>query len=50
VRCERTEDFPEALRAAREAAGPGGVPAVVHLITSAEDIAPNRTITGLRAG
>lgn len=50
IRCERTEDFPEALKAARAAAGPGGVPALVHLITSAEDIAPNRTITGLRAG
>lgn len=50
VRCERTGDFPGALKAARAAAGPGGVPAVVHLITSAEDIAPNRTITGLRAG
>ncbi|KPF77687.1 thiamine pyrophosphate-binding protein [Brevundimonas sp. AAP58] len=50
VRCERTEDFPEALRAARAAAGPGGVPALVHLITSAEDIAPNRTITALRKG
>ena len=48
VRCERTEAFPEALRAAREAAGPGGVPALVHLITAAEDIAPNRTISGLR--
>jgi acetolactate synthase-1/2/3 large subunit len=45
VRCERTEDFPAALAAARNA----GRPAVVHLITSAEDIAPNRTITGLRS-
>lgn len=44
VRCERTEDFPAALDAARNA----GRPALVHLITSAEDIAPNRTITGLR--
>jgi acetolactate synthase-1/2/3 large subunit len=45
IRCERTEDFPAALEAARNA----GRPAVVHLITSAEDIAPLRTITGLRA-
>ena len=45
VRCERTEDFPAALAAARQA----GRPALVHLITSAEDIAPNRTITELRA-
>jgi len=45
VRCERTEDFPAALAAARDA----GRPALVHLITSAEDIAPNRTITGMRA-
>jgi acetolactate synthase-1/2/3 large subunit len=45
VRCERTGDFPAALTAARNA----GRPAVVHLITSAEDIAPNRTITGLRS-
>jgi acetolactate synthase-1/2/3 large subunit len=45
VRCERTGDFPAALAAARNA----GRPAVVHLITSAEDIAPNRTITGLRS-
>ncbi|QQQ17284.1 thiamine pyrophosphate-binding protein [Brevundimonas vitis] len=44
VRCERTEDFPAALQAARSA----GRPALLHLITSAEDIAPNRTITGLR--
>ena len=45
VRCERTEDFPAALEAARNA----GRPALVHLITSAEDIAPNRTITSLRS-
>lgn len=48
VRCERTEDFPAALKAARDAAKDR--PAVVHLITDAEDIAPNRTITGLRKG
>ena len=44
IRCETTADFPAALDAARNA----GRPAIVHLITSAEDIAPNRTITGLR--
>jgi len=44
IRCETTADFPAALAAARGA----GRPAVVHLITSAEDIAPGRTITGLR--
>ena len=50
VRCERTEDFPAALAAARNAArGNGGRPALVHLITSAEDIAPGRTISGLRS-
>ena len=45
IRCERTEAFPAALAAARNA----GRPAIVHLITSAEDIAPGRTITGLRS-
>ena len=45
VRCERTEDFPAALEAARNA----GRPALVHLVTSAEDIAPGRTISGLRS-
>jgi acetolactate synthase-1/2/3 large subunit len=44
IRCETTADFPAALKAARSA----GRPALVHLITSAEDIAPGRTITGLR--
>ncbi|MBX9803411.1 MAG: thiamine pyrophosphate-binding protein [Caulobacteraceae bacterium] len=44
IRCETTADFPAALAAARAA----GRPAMVHLITSAEDIAPGRTITGLR--
>ncbi len=44
IRCETTADFPAALKAARSA----GRPAMVHLITSAEDIAPGRTITGLR--
>ena len=47
IRCETTADFPSALQAARDAAKDR--PALVHLITSAEDIAPNRTITGLRA-
>ena len=51
VRCETTEDFPAAFAAARAAAAePDGRPAIVHLITSAEDIAPGRTITGLRGG
>ena len=45
IRCDRTEDFPTALAAARKA----GRPALVHLITSAEDIAPGRTISGLRS-
>ena len=45
IRCETTADFPAALDAARTA----GRPAIVHLITSAEDIAPNRTITALRS-
>ncbi|MNQ58249.1 Acetolactate synthase isozyme 2 large subunit [compost metagenome] len=47
VRCEKTEDFPAALAAARTAAA-GGRPALVHLITDAEQIAPGRTITDLR--
>ncbi|WEK58063.1 MAG: thiamine pyrophosphate-binding protein [Candidatus Brevundimonas phytovorans] len=49
VRCEKTEDFPAALAAAREAAA-GGRPALIHLITDAEQIAPGRTITDLRGG
>ena len=47
VRCEKTEDFPAALAAARQAAA-GGRPALIHLITDAEQIAPGRTITDLR--
>lgn len=47
VRCQTTADFPAALDAARAAARDGR-PALVHLITSAEDIAPGRTISGLR--
>ena len=51
IRCETTGDFPAALEAARAATrGPDGRPALLHLITSAEDIAPGRTITGLRGG
>ncbi len=46
IRCETTADFPAALQAARNA----GRPALVHLITSAEDIAPGRTIAQLRQG
>ena len=37
------------VKAAREAAA-GGRPALVHLITDAEQIAPGRTITDLRGG
>ena len=48
VRCETTADFPAALDAARTAARERRAPALVHLITSAEDIAPGRTISGLR--
>ena len=44
-RVETTDGFQPALEAALKA--PHG--ALIHLITSAEDIAPNRTITGLRA-
>ena len=47
VRCEATGDFPAALAAAREAAA-GGRPALIHLITDAEQIAPGRTISDLR--
>jgi acetolactate synthase-1/2/3 large subunit len=43
---ERTEDFPAALATARAA----GRPALIHLKTSVEQIAPGRTITQLRAG
>ena len=45
-RVERTEDFPAALDQALKA----DRASVIHLITSAEDIAPGRTITQLRAG
>jgi acetolactate synthase-1/2/3 large subunit len=43
-RVERTEDFPAAFAAARAA----GSPALIHLVTSVEDIAPGRTIMELR--
>jgi acetolactate synthase-1/2/3 large subunit len=46
VRVTRTEDFPAALAAARAA----GKPALIHVITALEDIAPGRTITALRGG
>jgi acetolactate synthase-1/2/3 large subunit len=45
-RVERTEDFPAAFEAARKA----DRPALIHLITDAEQIAPGRTITQLRGG
>jgi acetolactate synthase-1/2/3 large subunit len=49
IRCERTEDFPAAFAAARAATrGAQARPAIVHLITSAEDIAPGRTLAQLR--
>jgi acetolactate synthase I/II/III large subunit len=50
VRCETTDAFPEALETVRREARERGVPALLHLITSAEDIAPNRTISGMRGG
>ena len=45
-RVERTEDFAAALDQALAA----DRPALIHLITSADDIAPGRTISQLRAG
>jgi acetolactate synthase-1/2/3 large subunit len=47
VRVEETSDFPAALQAARDAASTGR-PALIHLVTEAEQIAPGRTITQLR--
>jgi acetolactate synthase-1/2/3 large subunit len=44
-RVERTADFPAAFAQARAA----GRPALIHLLTDIEDIAPGRTISGLRA-
>ena len=46
ARVERTEHFAAALDEARKAK----VPALIHLVTDVEDIAPGRTITELRAG
>ncbi|HZK98850.1 MAG TPA: thiamine pyrophosphate-dependent enzyme [Caulobacteraceae bacterium] len=43
---ERTADFPAAFDAARTA----GAPAIIHLKTAVEAIAPGRTLAGLRAG
>ena len=43
---ERTEDFPAAFAEARAA----GAPALIHLLTDVENIAPGRTITQLRGG
>jgi acetolactate synthase-1/2/3 large subunit len=44
-RVERTADFPAAFEEARRA----GRPALIHLLTDVEDIAPGRTIADLRA-
>ena len=49
VRVEETAGFPEALKAARAAAAKGQ-PALIHLVTEAEQIAPGRTISQLRGG
>ncbi len=46
VRVERTEHFPAALMEACKAEGP----ALIHLVADLEDIAPGRTLSGLRAG
>ena len=43
MRVERTDDFPGALAQARRNA-----PALIHVVTDAENIAPGRTITQLR--
>jgi acetolactate synthase-1/2/3 large subunit len=45
VRVAQTADFPAALAAARSA----GRPALIHVVTDVEDIAPGRTISALRA-
>jgi acetolactate synthase-1/2/3 large subunit len=44
ARVERTADFPAALAEARAAESP----ALIHLLTDVEDIAPGRTLTELR--
>ena len=46
ARVERTEHFPAALEEARSA----GVPALIHLVTGLEDLAPGVTLSELRAG
>jgi acetolactate synthase I/II/III large subunit len=46
LRVEKTEDFASAFEDARDC----GRPALLHLICDVEEIAPNRTITGLRGG
>jgi acetolactate synthase-1/2/3 large subunit len=43
-RVERTEDFPAAFEQARRC----GRPALIHLVTDVEDIAPGRTLAQLR--
>ena len=43
-RVDQTQDFPAAFAAARAAESP----ALIHLVTEVEDIAPGRTITQLR--
>lgn len=43
-RVETTEAFAPALKAAMDA----GAPALIHILTDAEDIAPGRTLSGLR--
>ncbi|MGE0045928.1 MAG: thiamine pyrophosphate-dependent enzyme, partial [Hyphomonadaceae bacterium] len=45
TRVEKTEYFPAALAEARKRA-----PALIHVVTSAEDISPGRTISALRKG
>ena len=49
IRVTETAAFPEALAKARDAAAKGQ-PALVHLITDAEQISPAKTITQLRQG
>ncbi len=45
-RVETTDAFPDAFAAARAA----GRPALIHLVTEVEDIAPGRTLSAIRAG
>ncbi|MDX2235584.1 MAG: thiamine pyrophosphate-binding protein [Hyphomonadaceae bacterium] len=42
----RTEEFPDAFAQARRA----GLPALIHVKTSVEDISPGKTLSDLRAG